>query len=970
MNPTKKLLVPLFLICLGIMLFPVGCRLINTSGSDTITPNNPPPVLLTIQGNVDLSQTGGSVRTSEKKASVQNPGSWTAYLTADNLTSAATSALSANGGFAFQITATFLLNAKVEVRKNENPNARVLFYFQESQIGSTTNVIVNEQTTVIGFLFEKAHSANSSVKYSDVYTLIQNSSTLQAKVVALITALGTELANPSTTVDYTSDLAQKTDFQAVITTVVSTVTTTTTGTNTSTGTTTATSTATTTNTGTNTGTNTTTASNTVTTTGTSTSTVTTTATSTVTTTATGTSTVTTTDTATGTSTVVATTTISFLDSSNNATSSFNFGTVLMGSSTKQTITIKNTSPVASITVSGISVSGANFSLATGTTTSFSLNPAGTQAIDCYFTPVATGTLTGTITISHNALTTSPTGSSTLSLTGIGSGAAQLNVASNSQAISSMALDATNVGSSSIQKNFVVTNTGKDTLIFQIQSSGTDVAQFSVVDGSGNAVTLNNNISLGVNGANTYGIIFKPTSFGAKTATVTVISSNVSGTNSYPITLTGSGLGPKMALSLTTIPFSSVAIGSSGTANLDIGNIGNATMSITAVTASTTFTTNFGTLSPPVIVSPGATQTIQVYFTPTARGAITGNLNIVSPLETQIVSLTGTGLGPKIELKQSGNPITNIAFVATKLGITTTVNVDIWNTGDSLLTVSTSTFSAPFATNLAAPASIATNSFQTVQVTFCPTSATSFNSNVNFVSNAAEGSGNLSVSGTGLVAGKFISFTPASLTFRVVAGSYTEQLLYVSNTGADVLTVSNIAITPAVFTLGTNTTSLTIPGGASATYKIRFTPGNTVGTQTGTITYTNDSATTSAIVNLSGCGLATSSAIANMNVSFPAGVAAGNFEVRVSNVPATFTLDNSFTFKVPAVDGSGNPQVAPYMYFTDTGKFQVSDFNAAFWTLNTSISSFTFSSPLPNGMVVTPFNTNNSTTIDNITIQGQ
>jgi hypothetical protein len=93
--------------------------------------------------------------------------------------------------------------------------------------------------------------------------------------------------------------------------------------------------------------------------------------------------------------------------------SLNFGTVNVKSSASQTVSIRNTG-TTSVTVSGVSVSGSEFSLSS-VTTPFVLAPDGSRQLTVTFSPTVTGDASGEIIVTSNA--TDPTLS--IALSGIG-----------------------------------------------------------------------------------------------------------------------------------------------------------------------------------------------------------------------------------------------------------------------------------------------------------------------------------------------------------------------------------------------------------------------------------------------------------------------------------------------------------------------------------------------------------------------
>jgi hypothetical protein len=96
-----------------------------------------------------------------------------------------------------------------------------------------------------------------------------------------------------------------------------------------------------------------------------------------------------------------------------STSSLNFGNVAVGKSGTLSVTLTNAGN-SNITVSNVSVSGARYSV-NGVSTGLILAPGQSASLDATFSPVAAGSLPGSVTVASNA-TNSP---ATISLSGDG-----------------------------------------------------------------------------------------------------------------------------------------------------------------------------------------------------------------------------------------------------------------------------------------------------------------------------------------------------------------------------------------------------------------------------------------------------------------------------------------------------------------------------------------------------------------------
>jgi hypothetical protein len=107
---------------------------------------------------------------------------------------------------------------------------------------------------------------------------------------------------------------------------------------------------------------------------------------------------------------------------NASSSNLAFGSVNVSASSVQTVSFTNAG-TANVTISNVSISGAGFNAA-GIATGMILTPGQSAALSVTFAPAASGSVTGSITVSSNATA----GAKIVSLTGAGSVPMQHSVA--------------------------------------------------------------------------------------------------------------------------------------------------------------------------------------------------------------------------------------------------------------------------------------------------------------------------------------------------------------------------------------------------------------------------------------------------------------------------------------------------------------------------------------------------------------
>ncbi len=292
----------------------------------------------------------------------------------------------------------------------------------------------------------------------------------------------------------------------------------------------------------------------------------------------------------------------------------------------QIVSIANTGGTAAAIMS-ISTGG-DFALAANTC-SATLASQTACAVGITFTPTASGTRTGTLTVVDSV------GTQTATLTGIGQAPATDTL---SPAALSFAQQA--VGSASAAQQVTLANAGDQPLLL----IGAVVSgDFTVVNGCGAALPAHSTCAVSV--------AFVPTATGTRTGLLTVSDAF----RSQAVALTGIAVaGPGVSLSPAMNGFGAIGVGLVSAAQVvTLTNNGGSPLSLSSVTVSNGFvlvTNGCGST-----VAAGAACTMQVAFVPTAAGMTAGTLVLTdnAPSSTQTVTLSGTGVD--FTLISSGPP---------------------------------------------------------------------------------------------------------------------------------------------------------------------------------------------------------------------------------------------------------------------------------------------------------------------------
>ncbi|MFE4552778.1 choice-of-anchor D domain-containing protein [Streptomyces sp. NPDC056785] len=439
----------------------------------------------------------------------------------------------------------------------------------------------------------------------------------------------------------------------------------------------------------------------------------------------------------------------------------NFGSVATGStSAAQTVTVSNPTNSAAA-VSSITASG-DYSQTNTCGSSIAAN--GSCTVSVKFAPTATGSRTGTLTVTAGGTT------STVSLSGTGT--APGPVLNTDPA--SLSFEGTVVGSSATAQTVKITN------------SGTTSATVSGVSASGDFSQTNNCATLAVGASCTVNVGFKPTTGGTRTGSLTVTSN----ANNSPTTvsLTGSGIdsttniaagrpatassssSPYVASNLTDPDASTYWEGTNGSfpqwAQVDLGqnySVGKVVLKLPPATA---WSSRTQTLSVQGSTDGSSFSTIKASagytFDPNTNdntATITFGATTARYVRVNITANTGWNAAQlsDLEVFPSGgsSPATLSASPTSLTYATQALNtssgaktVTVTNTGTAAATVSGITVTGDFSQTNTCGTSIAANASCTVNVTFRPTASGTRTGDLSIASNASNGTTTVALTGTG------------------------------------------------------------------------------------------------------------------------------------------------------------------------------------------------------------------------------
>jgi hypothetical protein len=592
--------------------------------------------------------------------------------------------------------------------------------------------------------------------------------------------------------------------------------------------------------------------------------------------------------------------------------SISFGSVLLGSSQAQSVTLTN-SGGSNLTITQASVSNSAFTIS-GLSYPLTLASGQSTSSIVTFAPQLQGSTSGSVSIvfttqiSYRRKRRSSVINSTLSVTVSGSGATAAQVAANPQ---SLGFGSVQVGSSRTLSETLTNSGGSSLTISQAILGGSD---FTLT-----GLTLP--VTLSPAQSTTFNLTFAPQGSGTVNGSLS-ISSN----GSNPTLVVGlSGIGVLSPGTLSPNPsglsFGNVQVGSTQALSVTLTNSGGSSVTVSQANLSNS-RFNVSGLSLPLTLNVGQSAAISILFSPQSAGSVTGNLTIVSNASNSSLNipLSGTGVTPAV---LSANP-TSLSFGSVAIGSSQTLSETLTNSGGSALVISQITSNGPGFSFSGVTPPITLNPGQnfTFNAKFAPTTAGSSTGTISITSNASNPSLSLALNGSGVTNGQ-LAVNPAIVSFgSVIVGNSVSQTGALTASNAPV-TISSIWANSSEFTVSGISLPVTIPAGSMASFTVAFAP-QASGTASATLGFVSDASNSPTLQTLSGSGVApvqhcvaltwnpsTSSGVIGYNV-YRGSVSGGPYtKMNTALEPGTSETDSAvqsgqtYYYVVTAVDSSGH-----------------------------------------------------------------
>jgi len=317
---------------------------------------------------------------------------------------------------------------------------------------------------------------------------------------------------------------------------------------------------------------------------------------------------------------------------------------------------------------------------------------------------------------------------------------------------------------------------------------------------------------------------------------------------------GSGASGNVVVTVPTLDFGTVVVGSSKTLPDALTNNSTSTVTISSIQGLSTGFHVTG-ISLPLALAAGQSAAFSVQYLPSAAGDSNTTISLVGPNAQPLVSLTATATAVASGAL-TANP-TSLAFGSIGVGSNSSLSETLTNTSNSSVTITAATVSGTGFSlgTLSLPVSLAANHSVTFTVVFTPASAVAASGNISVASDASNPTLNIPLSGTGTATTGTLAVSPTSLSFgNVVDGSSLQLTGKLTATGAPV-TVSTGSITGTnsnEFALSGISLPVTISAGQFATFTVTFTPGAS-GAATASLSFASNASNTPTVQSLTGTG---------------------------------------------------------------------------------------------------------------------
>jgi HYDIN/CFA65/VesB family protein len=314
--------------------------------------------------------------------------------------------------------------------------------------------------------------------------------------------------------------------------------------------------------------------------------------------------------------------------------------------------------------------------------------------------------------------------------------------------------------------------------------------------------------------------------------------------------------PQAAFQLApaSLDFGSVAMGTKVSQTATVKNSGKTPIKIMQDSVTNN---QFGVsgVTFPFTLAVGQSTNVSVWFNGTTPGKASGTLTVQGDSGTSpaSVALSATALASQAQLSLSTS---SVNFGSVTVGAKGSSVVTVSNTGASDLTISVITINgAPFGVSgIATPKTIIAGQSATFTATYSPTAAGNDTGSIVITSNDPNSPATIALTGAGSTAavGR-LTLTPASLNFgNTAVGSNSVLPTTLTNSGQATVSISQIAVSGAEFTMSGLSAPASLAPGQSVPLAVKFAPTAT-GNAAGSVTITSNAGNSPVQLTMAGSG---------------------------------------------------------------------------------------------------------------------
>ncbi|CAN7298386.1 choice-of-anchor D domain-containing protein [Pseudoduganella sp. LjRoot289] len=333
---------------------------------------------------------------------------------------------------------------------------------------------------------------------------------------------------------------------------------------------------------------------------------------------------------------------------------------------------------------------------------------------------------------------------------------------------SLTFSGTTVGQTSAALSATLANAGSAALnVGTIALSGAAAGDYSV---SGGTCSAGGAVAAGA--SCTVQVSFKPVAAGTRAATLTIGHNATGGASTVALSGTGNAVAqPTIAVSATSVNFGALLVNApSGTQTITVSNSGQAPLSFTSISlggANSGFFTLGGTCATAAPVAAGGSCTVTVQAMPTAAGAFSGSISLVSNAGNGNATIGLSGSGAAATASLTPNPSVLAFGTQTVGGAAVTQNVTLTNSGNVALGITSIAVSGAAGVTSSAGtcgATLAVGAGCAVPVSFAPAAAGNVAATLLVRSNAPDLQVAITGAGTTAAAAKPVLSDASPLTF--------------------------------------------------------------------------------------------------------------------------------------------------------------------------------------------------------------